>query len=249
MKSLKKLKGVAPEAQKPARTGAELEEALVKAIDDKLATRNSPTIKKVNGFHPSYTNQCARYWYYLFCGTEVTTTFSPQTYRIFDNGHRVHDRLYSYLKDIGILVAEEIPVTYDSPPIEGTADGIINLDGNKLIELKSISNEGFHYRQLYKKPKDEHYRQAQIYMKCLDLDSGFVIYENKNNQEILPIYIDRDEPFIDKLFKKYVKIYEAYEKQEKPDRPYKRTSANCSNCDLAKLCWGEDDKPSVEDPF
>ena len=52
------------------------------------------------------------------------------------------------------------------------------------------------------KPKDEHYRQAQIYMECLNLDSGFVIYENKNNQQILPIFIERDQPFIDKLFKK-----------------------------------------------
>ena len=246
MKALKQLRAVKEVAE--PKTEAQLTEELLQKIDNSLKERNKPEYKKVGGFHPSYTNQCARYWYYLFDGVDVTTSFSPQTYRIFDNGHAVHDRLYGYFKNIGILVAEEIPVTHDNPPIEGTADGIIDWYGHKLIELKSISSEGFHYRQLYNKPKDEHYRQAQIYMRCLDLDSGFVIYENKNNQEILPIFIDRDDAFIDKLFKKYNKIYNDYTSGNKPAQPYKRTSANCSNCDLATMCWSED-SPGVNDPF
>jgi CRISPR/Cas system-associated exonuclease Cas4 (RecB family) len=138
---------------------------------------------------------------------------------------------------MGILVAEEIPVKHDDPPIEGTADGIIDFNGHILIELKSISNEGFLYRKLHKKPKDDHIRQAQIYMRCLDLPSGFVIYENKNNQEILPIYIERDDVFIDKLFKKYRGIYDAYLSKEIPIQPYKRSSAKCADCNLAAKCW------------
>ncbi len=235
MKSLNALK--LPKQEKIQKSGDDIVGDLLKTIDAHLEKRNTPTEKKVGGFHPSYTNQCARYWYYLFEGTEMTTAFHPQTYRIFDNGHAVHDRLYSYLREIGILVAEEIPVTHDDPPIEGTADGIIDLDGHKLIELKSISNEGFHYRKLYNKPKDDHFRQAQIYMRCLDLPSGLVIYENKNNQEILPIYIERDDTFIDKLFKKYRGIYDAFLKREIPAQPYKRSSAKCAECALADKCW------------
>ena len=235
MKSLKALR--TPKVEKELKSDEQITEEFLKSIDDHLGKRNSPTIKKVGGFHPSYTNQCPRYWHYLFEGTEVTTSFNPQTYRIFDNGHAVHDRLYGYFREMGILVAEEIPVTHSEPPIEGTADGIIDWYGHKLIELKSISSEGFHYRQLYKKPKDDHYRQAQIYMRCLDLPSGYVIYENKNNQEILPIYIERDEAFIDKLFIKYNKIYNDFKEGNLPKQPYKRTSANCSNCDLADKCW------------
>lgn len=233
------------------KTDEEKRIELVDAIDVHLSKRNAPAIKKVGGFHPSYTNQCARYWYYLFNGVEVTSSFNPQTYRIFDNGHAVHERLYGYLRGMGILVAEEIPVTYQDPPIEGTADGIIDWYGHKLIELKSISSEGFHYRQLYNKPKDEHYRQAQIYMRCLDLPAGYVIYENKNNQEILPIYIEKDDDFIDKLFKKYRGFYQSYLDNEIPKQPYKRTSANCSSCDLAAMCWGEGQSSSETDetPF
>lgn len=245
MKSLNQLRSpkIAEETQVTVR------KSIVEEIDNHLALRNVSKFKQVQGFHPSYTNQCARYWYYLFAGVDVQTTFSSQTYRIFDNGHAVHDRLYSYFREMGVLVAEEIPVKYDSPPIEGTADGIIDWDGNKLIELKSISSEGFHYRQLHNKPKDEHYRQAQIYMECLSLDSGYVIYENKNNQEILPIYIEKDSKFIEKLFKKYTGIYHDYINGTIPEQPYKRTSANCNSCDLVELCWTNNEKVRKEDMF
>lgn len=247
MKSLKKLREKKEDLVKDVQV--EIRKTLTEGVDEHLQKRNAPTFKQVSGFHPSYTNQCSRYWYYLFNGVELTQSFSPQTYRIFDNGHAVHNRLYSYFRDMGILVEEEIAVKNDSPPIEGTADGIIEWYGRKLIELKSISSEGFHYRKLYNKPKDEHYRQAQIYMRCLNLDSGYVIYENKNNQELLPIYIEKDDKFIDKLFKKYTEYYNNYLNKEIPQRPYKRTSANCSSCDLAALCWSENVQEGKEDMF
>jgi CRISPR/Cas system-associated exonuclease Cas4 (RecB family) len=221
-------------------TNADIENELIEKIDKSFVVRNDKQFKKVGGFHPSYTNQCSRFWFYLFEGVEMETSFSPQTYRIFDNGHAVHERIYGYFRDMGILVAEEIPVTYSDPPIEGTADGIIDFHGNKLIELKSISNEGFEYRRIYKKPKDDHFRQAQIYMRCLDLDQAFVIYENKNNQQILPLLIDRDDAFIDKLFVKYRKFYKNFTDNTIPARPYKMTSKNCSNCDLASMCWNDE---------
>lgn len=233
------------EAENP--TGSQLEDLLVENIDIQLAKRNSTDFRKVEYFRPSNTNQCARYWYYCFTGVDYPTSFSAQTYRIFDNGHAVHDRLYGYFKELGILVEEELPVSLDDPPIQGTADGIIDLHGHKLIELKSISTEGFEYRRLAHKPSDDHFRQAQIYMECLKLDSGFVIYENKNNQQILPIYIERDQKFIDKLFNKYRKIYKSVTEGAIPDRPYKRTSKNCAKCDLESHCWAGND--IEEEPF
>ena len=219
-----------------------LEDKLVNAIDVYLTKKNDKDFKRADGFHPSYTNQCPRYWVYLFRGVSVEPTFSGHTYRIFDNGHAVHDRLYSYLEGLGILLEEEIPVEHEDPPIRGTADGIIDWDGRKLIELKSISQEGFHYRSLHNKPKDDHIRQAQIYMRCLDLDDGFVIYENKNNQTILPIYLERDDVFIDKLFDKYRKWYQAFEDDLLPTRPYKITSPKCQNCDAKAFCWSDNDE-------
>ena len=242
MKSLDKLRNKVEVVDPAAIDSEELSELLVKAVDNHLDKRNTTDFKRVDGFHPSYTNQCARYWVYLFRGIESVTDFAPQTYRIFDNGHAVHDRIYSYLSGMGILKHEEIPVTLDDPPIRGTADGVIEFHGDKLIELKSISDAGFSYRKIYDKPKDDHIRQAQIYLHCLNLDSGFVIYENKNNQELLPIYIEKDEPFIDKLFTKYRKIYNAFLNDELPVRPYKSiASKQCASCNVREFCWSDED--------
>lgn len=253
MKSLTALRAKKEITEEPEEqiTGTVLESLIVENIDDYLSKRNKEEYRKVEYFRPSNTHQCSRYWYYNFTGIDYPVEFSPQTYRIFDNGHAVHDRLYQYFRDMGILLEEELPVSYDDPPIQGTADGVIDLHGPRLIELKSISAEGFEYRRLAHKPSDNHYRQAQIYMQCLDLDSGFVIYENKNNQQILPIYIERDGKFIDKLFNKYRKIYVSVQEQAMPDRPYKRTSKYCASCDLEQHCWSDlqEVEDGKEDPF
>lgn len=252
MKSIARLKNKELKVSEPTQaeevSGSDLENILLENIDVSLSKRNSIDFRKVEYFRPSNTNQCSRYWYYCFTGVDYPTSFSSQTYRIFDNGHAVHDRLYGYFREMGILVEEELPVSYDDPPIQGTADGIIDLHGHRLIELKSISAEGFEYRRLAHKPSDDHVRQAQIYMKCLNLDSGFVIYENKNNQQILPIYIERDDKFIDKLFTKYRKIYSSVLEGNIPDRPYKRTSKHCAKCDLETHCWAGKDI-GEEEPF
>lgn len=235
--------------ENPPLSPEALEDLLVEKIDVHLQTRNTPEFRKMAYFRPSQTNQCSRFWYYMFDGVEMTPRFSSTTYRIFDNGHAVHDRLYKYLWQCGLMVEEEVPVSWDDPPIQGTADGIINLEGLKLIELKSISAEGFAYRQMSKKPTDDHFRQAQIYMRCLDLESGFVIYENKNNQQILPIFIERDDDFLDKLFKKYKKIHRSFTDGEIPERPYKMTSKNCSQCDLKSHCWADTDVNTKDESF
>jgi CRISPR/Cas system-associated exonuclease Cas4 (RecB family) len=79
-------------------------------------------------------------------------------------------------------------------------------------------------------------------MKCLDLDSGFVIYENKNNQEILPIYMERDDKFIEKLYTKYNKIHKSFLDDVLPVRPYKSIgSKQCVSCNAKDFCWADPD--------
>jgi hypothetical protein len=123
------------------KTGEELVEELNKSIDDYLATRNTPEQKKVGGFHPSYTNQCARYWYYLFEGTEVTPSFKSQTYRIFDNGHAVHERLYSYLRGMGILLTTLHLLR--EPLTELLISMVINLLNLNQFPMRAFTIENF----------------------------------------------------------------------------------------------------------
>lgn len=252
MKTLDRMKGKLPKVtdqSKPSDEEEDLALALTKAIDESIEKGLTGKFKKIGGFHPSNTNDCARYLVYQFRGIYIPSDVSARLQRIFDNGHATHERLYGYFEKMGILIADEVPVNtvlnwkdkYEVP-IEGTTDGLINWNGEKIIELKSIADAGFAQRRLFNKPKADHYKQIQIYMAATGVDSGFVIYENKNTQQILTFEIHKDEEFLDKLFKKYAKIYKAYKDDKLPKRYKSPTSEHCKYCNLRDFCWSDSDE-------
>jgi hypothetical protein len=249
LKSISRVKGQTHEVDEKDKskpeTGDDLSEELSSAIDAYIDKGITPKYRKINGFHPSNTNECPRYLVYLFRGVILPASHNARTQRIFDNGHAVHDRLYKYFRGMGILVKEEVPIRNPEHlpiPVEATADGIIEWNGQKVIELKSISDVGFMHRRLMKKPKDEHYRQIQIYMACLQIEEGYVIYENKNTQNILVLPVKHDKVFTDKLFKKYGKIYQAYKDGKLPKRYKSPTTGHCQYCAIRDKCWADKDE-------
>src|SRR6185503_1479632 len=110
---------------------------------------NVVKFKKKVGFTPSETNLCIRYWYYLFNGLDMIDNTEARAQRIFDTGHSTHERRASYFKAAGILATVE----KEMPPsvIDGVAFGKMFLeanvffaDRNYIVEMKSISTDGFH---------------------------------------------------------------------------------------------------------
>lgn len=231
-------KNVAPKSRQISTPNETSAKTLQESLDKYLAQRNRPYKRQTNAFSPSYTQTCKRWWYLIFDGADSVPKIEPRVHRIFDTGHSMHERYNDYFKAMGILVATEVEFFIKHPvPMKGRADGIINWGGNKLFELKSMGTEGFQYRKLFKKPKDDHYAQAQLYLYALKLDEGFVIYEDKSNQDNLFFPIERDDVVLDKLFKRYKKWYTNIEKRELPVRPYARNSKQCQSCDLLDYCW------------
>lgn len=217
-------------------------ESLLKALGKFLEGRSTKRFRKISGFHPSYSalkqSNCKRWWYLLFDGVESDPKVSGRLQRIFDTGNDMHERFTEYFEAMGILEKAEVPVKMIDPiPITGSADGIINWGGRKLIELKSINPDGFQFRKFYKKPKDTHYLQAQIYMHCLHLDEGYIIYEDKATQKVLIFPIEKDEEVIEKYLRKMQRMYKVVNSGQLPDRQYKRDSPQCQACDLEKTCW------------
>lgn len=215
-----------------------LAESLVKGLDRFLIEKNIPQFRQYTDFHPSSTNLCKRWAYLRFEGAEVEKKIPPRLQRIFDNGHDVHARYQRYFEEMGILIEAEKEIKITDPvPIKGSVDGILNWTEHIPYELKSISPERFEFRRAYKKPDENTYRQAQLYVYALDHDSIFVIYENKGTQEILIFHIPRDDEFIKKELRRLTKIWEMYQSGLRPKRPYARESKHCQDCDLEKYCW------------
>lgn len=219
--------------------------SLQEAIDESLAKKQQGKFKKSKGFGPSKNSECARFWVYSFRGAFFPADFNGRVQRIFDNGHAVHDRIYKYLDNMGVLEQTEHPIFIEVEsekgvkfPIHGFVDAIIEWKGRSIVEVKSISEVGFMHRKLRRAPKDEHIKQVKIYLHIMDLDIGYVIYENKNTQELLVLTVEKDDEYIRKLFNKYGKFWQAYQDGILPKRPYKsKDSAACKYCPLRDPCW------------
>jgi hypothetical protein len=233
-KPVKKVETVVP------ADSLDLEQSLVKAIDAKLEASNGTYWKQSDSFAPSNPNQCARFAVYRMRGYEQHTKFLGQTRRIFDLGNRVEDAVGSFFSDLGILLDSQIELNITEPaPVKGFIDFMIDWDGPKPVECKSINEAGFAYRKAYHKPKDEHFRQIQFYLYGTNSDSGFLLYYSKNSSELLPLLVKRDDNFLDTIFEKYAKIWEIHKKGDIPARPHKMTSQACQRCDALNHCWSD----------
>lgn len=251
MKGLvKNLKALQPEPKKPKKLAEvtpedvlDLEKSLVSAISDKLESSNGTFWKQSNSFAPSSTNQCPRFAVYRFRGYQQENTILAQTRRIFDLGNRIEDAVGQMFTDLGVLVDSQIEMNITEPaPVRGYIDFIIDWDGEKVVECKSINEAGYAYRKVYHKPKDEHFRQIQFYLLSQNHDSGFVFYYCKNDSAILPILVKRDDQFIEKTLNKYAKIFKVFKDGNLPERPYKKESQNCSRCDAFTHCWTDQEQ-------
>lgn len=147
--------------------------------------------------------------------------------RIFNNGSYMHDRFQTYFWKMNILEGrwecklcgaefydtspEECPecscplfLKYDEVVVEdpknliyGHADGILN--GKKesvVLELKSMNE--YRFKSL-RAPLEEHKRQIMIYMYCIPMNKGYIIYENKNSQDIKSFKINYDKEIIEDI--------------------------------------------------
>ena len=95
---------------------------------------------------------------------------------------------------------------------------------------------------MYNKPDEKTYDQTQMYLYALDLEEGYVIYEEKGGQQVSVFPVGRDEKNIAKQLKRFTSIYQDVTEGVTPRRPYKRDSNECNYCDLEIYCWEQLDE-------
>jgi len=186
---------------------------LIKMIDDYLQNRPKDERAK-NCFHPSSLHKSARELYHHYLNGDNNQKFESRILRIFDNGHYVHDRLQSYLSDIGILKQTEVPVENEEYEIKGHADGIIEINGIKgVLEIKSMNANQFFSSY---EPKPEHLIQVNVYMFCTNIPRACLLYECKDNQELKEFFVKQELDILSPVLEKIKYVQESIKQNKEP---------------------------------
>jgi hypothetical protein len=186
---------------------------VIKTIDNYLRSRPRDDRPK-RCFHPSSLHKSATelYWHYLEGDNNIG--FKPRILRIFDNGHSVHHRLQTYLKEAGMLIQAEVPVRNDEYEIRGHTDGIIEVSGQRgLLEIKSMNSSNFYTAY---EPKPEHLIQVNVYMFCAGIPRACLLYECKDNQEMKEFFVKQDPAVLDPVLEKIRFVLECIKKGTEP---------------------------------
>lgn len=184
--------------------------------------------------------ECPRYWYIAFEGAVFTDNADAYGGANMTAGTKSHERIQKAMEDAGILKDSEFKVTSNDPPIFGFGDVILDWAGEDLLgEIKTMPNEGFEYRKAAGKPKLGHLVQLVIYMKILRKERAVLIYENKNNHEllILPVVLnDYLKGWVNQTFDWMKEVRQAWENKTLPTKNYRSNSKICKTCPVRSAC-------------
>ncbi len=219
-------------------------EALIEKIKSGYIANRGPRHQQKKTFAPSTIayghGECARYWFLAFNGGTFEDNSDPFAGANMTNGTKSHERIQKAMEDAGFLIDSEFKIVNNDPPIFGYGDVMLDWEGEALLgEIKTMMNEGFEYRKINRKPKPGHLIQLLIYMKILQKKKAVLIYENKNNHELLVLPVEINDYYIkwvNQTFEWMRTVRKAWENKTLPEKNYRSNSKICKNCPLSKVC-------------
>jgi CRISPR/Cas system-associated exonuclease Cas4 (RecB family) len=200
--------------------------------------------KKKTSFAPSTIGYghgtCPRYWWVAFNGAEFTDNIPAANIASMRSGTAAHERIEKLVESTGLLKQNEREIKSASPPIRGFADLVLEIDDEEIIgEIKTIKDQYFLQRKGEGHPSPSHLLQLLVYMKVEGADEGFILYENKNDNELLCIPIemnDKNSEYIDYAFEWMKEVYAAYENNTPPERGFTKSTWTCKGCPVSDAC-------------
>lgn len=166
--------------------------------------------------------------------------------RIFEQGNAIHEKWQRMFIRAGYSKAGDLDVTQFNKKfrISFTPDIICQIpefyDGKMIGEIKSVNT--YQFQKMVRHPSA--WKQLQWYMYLTGIHKGFVLSEDKNNQDFKLEVYDFDQsivdPFIDRA--EQVKYYYKRVMSEKKmvKRPKDANSPECkrcTNCAMKNACW------------
>lgn len=188
---------------------------------------------------------CPRYWYMAFSGAMFIDENDAVAVANMAQGTQAHERLQKLIATMPEFVSEEEEIVNEYPPIRGFIDLVMRYENDLVIgEIKTAKQEVWDTRQAEMKPSPNHLLQILTYMKLKDAKEGFVLYENKNTQEVLLIPVsmnEKNKQIIDELFIWMQEVWDNFQDGDLPMRPDGATKSKmpCTYCPIKKECYAK----------
>jgi len=235
-------------------------EALIAKINHGYIAKRGPKHQVKKTFAPSTLTwgygECPRYWYLAFEGNTFETNDTPYGVANMTSGTKSHERIQQAMLDADLAVAyideeesekrketvytTEFKVTHSDPPIFGWGDAMLKWEDEEIIgEIKTMKSDSFEYSKALGRPKVSHLMQLLIYMKVLGKAKGALIYENKDNHDLLVFPVEVTEAYkqwINNTFDWLRTVRKAWKDKTIPQKNYRSNSKICKGCPLKAAC-------------
>jgi CRISPR/Cas system-associated exonuclease Cas4 (RecB family) len=226
---------------------------LIEKIESGYTVNNLPKHTQKKTFAPStiaYNHgECPRYWYLAFNGVEFEDNSDSKGVANRTNGSHSHSRIQEAMMNSGTVhifkdennqPTTEFKIMNQDPSIYGYGDVMIKWNGEDILgEIKTVPHDGFEYRKNTGKAKKAHLIQLLIYMKVLGKKRAVLIYENKNNHELLIIPVEVNDVYrkwVEDAFEWMRTVRQAWKDKTIPQKNYRSNSKICKNCPIQKAC-------------
>lgn len=145
------------------------------------------------------------------------------------------------------IIYDEIRVEDKKYKIRGKVDGILSLDKDYLLEMKTKGSNAF---KKIEKPSRKELFQVNTYMHLLGLDECMFVYISRENYDFKFIVSKKDSSVVNEVFTKIETIERALVKGEPPrkkdGKPFRRcrkcNSATAKQCPFNEECWELEDE-------
>lgn len=238
---------------------------LIPAAERVLLGQNEAKTAKRDKLHLHPSEICKKDWcprqsYYRIIGLpEPDESFTFQRLNVFAEGDNIHGKWQAWLMDAGVLEAIEVPVIDKEHRIMGHADGVINdKKGRAVLEIKSVgvgtirfedygmfapySRKEMTIDELWsgiKHPFDSHIRQIQLYMHCLSIEDGVILYEWKPTQDVKEFSVKFQPELVAPILASCLSVQRSLEEELPPSQPIwlSPDHRKCKSCPFKAECW------------
>lgn len=167
---------------------------------------NTQSSRQPDGkIHPSSIGSCPRRIFFFMKKVPYTDNYphSAQLQRIFDMGVDHELRMKRTLRLANILVDVDVPIPDNNDRVSGVCDAVVLLDNEYVVcEIKTAND--FSFKNSI--PHLNYKYQTACYMIYLNLNSGIIFYQNKNDSSQVEIFINKSDSIINEV-QELIKFY------------------------------------------